>query len=213
MAGSAALEAFEQDEQAEAALENLLDKAIVLGESKVWNGSRPSNGKLINGLRDFLIREIKELVVLVLQAVEHVPAHWARLQQEGWAGHAAEVHAERASLARSVESKLNLLAHAQRAAALFPLLAGNALPEETRLPEAHNQISAIKTGVLDRWTTLEDLEDLLAQSFHFRRKGSKAWPRHIRRRWHGIGKTESHSKGSAPVSHACRGLPDVEKST
>ena len=73
----------------------------------------------------------------------------------------------RDGLLRSFESRSHHLAQAIRIASIAAVLTGREVPGSERLPAAIRDLEALKEEVFAKWRTLEDLQEMLVETYPF----------------------------------------------
>jgi hypothetical protein len=116
--------------------------------------------------KDFA-RLAEESVALALGLAARLQPRWEVYKRAGWAGQARQVHALRDSLLRSFEARLRYLAQAIRIASVAAVQTGREIPGSDRLPGAIQDLNALKTQIFSNWNTLEDLEQMLVETYPF----------------------------------------------
>jgi hypothetical protein len=117
--------------------------------------------------RDRYAKLAEHTVALTLDAAANLRPRWEQMKEAGWHGHAAQVHELRGSFLRSVEARLAYLAKARRIADLAAILTDRPVPGSEKLAAAHHDVTVLMDEVFGKWTTLEDLEQILVETYPF----------------------------------------------
>jgi hypothetical protein len=125
-------------------------------------------------------RFAEETVAMALGFAARLRARWEQYQRAGHAGHASEVHALRDSLLASFEARLRHLEQAKRIADRASALIGRAVPESERLPGAVKELTALKDEIFSRWRALEDLEQMLVETYPLSAEQFDTLAKHLR---------------------------------
>ena len=128
-------------------------------------GASPSG--LPNGFGQQFARLAEDVVALALNFGARLRPRREEYRRAGWAGRAEQIHVRRGGLLRSFESRLRHLAQAVRIASVAEVLTGRDVPGSERLPEAILDLEALKEEVFARWHTLEDLQEMLVETYPF----------------------------------------------
>jgi hypothetical protein len=102
---------------------------------------------------------------LATQAPEATRRDWAVLCWAGWHGRAPEVHNMRDPLLQRVNRRLELIRLVRRVKDQAPDWVPDPVRASQELDQALADMEAFQASVLSRWGTLEDLEDLLAETY------------------------------------------------
>jgi len=152
-------EASQEAQAAESTLGQVLQTAIQAGEA--ISPGHPD----IAILTRLLVDQSNAVRPHILQFPGRVRQLWGKLCAAGWTGEAVQVHSIRSFFLGDIEGKLRLTEQACRIAEMHSLLSGVTLPEREALRRAEHDLRRFRSEVFDRWQTLEDLEDILAESF------------------------------------------------
>ena len=112
-------------------------------------------------------RLAEDALAFALEFAARLRPRWEEYRRAGWAGRAEEVHALRPGLLRTFESRLHHLTQAIRIASIAAVLTGREVPGSERLPGAIQELNALEEEVFARWHTLEDLQEMLVETFPF----------------------------------------------
>ncbi len=124
-----------------------------------------SSSETVAAINSLLEDAAKSYCVIESQICEKIKERWKQLCAEGWAGKTEEVHALRAPIAEMIASKRQSMAKVRELVDLLQRRTGVRLSERTLLDQAEQFVDQFQNDVLDRWHSLEDLEDMLAASY------------------------------------------------
>ena len=128
-------------------------------------GANPSG--LPNGFGQQFARLAEDMVALALNFAARLRPRWEEYRHAGWAGRAEQIHTRRDGFLRSFESRSRHLAQAIRIASIAAVLTGGEVPGSERLPAAIRELEALKEEVFAKWHTLEDLQEMLVETYPF----------------------------------------------
>jgi hypothetical protein len=146
-------EASQEAQAAESTLGQVLETAIHAGKGI------PPEHPGIAVLARVLVEQSNVILPHILQLPGRVQQLWGKLCAAGWAGEAEQVHSIRGFFLSDIEGKLRLTEQACRIAEM------HTLPEVAALRRAEQDLRHFRSEVFGRWHTLEDLQDILAESF------------------------------------------------
>jgi hypothetical protein len=158
-------------------LDSMAD-AFLKATASLENG--PPSAELANRLAEPFAHLAEGVVRLALGFAARLRPRWEEYKHAGWAGQARQVHALRDSLLRTFESRLRYLAQAIRLARVSSGLTGRAVSGSERLSGAIQDLEGLKREVFDRWSTLEDLEEMLVETHSFSAEQFDGLARHYR---------------------------------
>jgi hypothetical protein len=139
--------------------------AFLHAASSLDPAANPSG--LPNGFGRQFARLAEDMVSLALNFAARLRPRWEEYRQAGWAGRAEQVHRQRDGLLRNFESRSRHLAQAIRIASIAAVLTGRAVPGSERLTGAIQDLNSLKEEVFARWHTLEDLQEMLVETYPF----------------------------------------------
>jgi len=152
-------EASQEAQAAESTLGQVLETAIHAG------ATTPPGHPNVAVLARVLVEQSNAILPHVLQLPGRVHQLWAKLCAAGWDGDAEQVHSLRDFLLGDVDGKLRLTEQACRIVELHLLLTGVTTPAVEELRRVAQELRRFRSELFDRWHTLEDLEEILAESF------------------------------------------------
>ena len=140
--------------------DNVADALLRVGSS--LDIDPPSAPK---GFGEKFARLAEETVAFSIGLAARLRPRWELYKQAGWKGQVEQVHARRRDLLRSFEARLRQFAQAIRMASSAASLTSREVPGSERLPAAIQELTALKEEVFGKWNTLEDLEQILVETY------------------------------------------------
>ena len=111
--------------------------------------------------RDDLIYKVRRLLDFVLA----LPGDLRRRWQEGLRSPSTELHQQRPTWFQAVDGSLWFLNYAESLMPAATTLAGSPLPGADKLAGARAELEHFAEKLRSRWTSLEELEELMASTF------------------------------------------------
>ena len=145
-------------DETERPLEQFLD---VLEFGEKWRTQAPASDSLL----ELFKREVKCLIPSLTASLDRIFLAWDQLSVAGRSGRTSEVDAARNQLQASVQLKLRLAERALTYCEILHVQTGETLAERKDLVRSYEKLQRFKTEVLDRWQSLEDLEEILVENF------------------------------------------------
>ena len=117
-------------------------------------------------LRQLLFAESSRVAPLVVNTLRHACLHrWEEMCRVVASGRGSEVHAERSGIVELVRRDRATLDRVDQLVRLTAQVVGKVVPGAAEISTAIAELERFQTDVLDRWQTLEDLEELAVEHY------------------------------------------------